>query len=100
LRPSSLSSVFSFHAPAILVRGGIGLLLADTSGERDAAGSSGSNCGGGAGNGPGVSCALTNPGAAAAKKQTKPTTILTLRLIIILVAHFIVPYFFDAENPR
>jgi hypothetical protein len=100
LRPSSLSSVFSFQAPAILVRGGIGLLLAVSDERAAAAGSSGSNCGGGAGNGPGVSCALTNPGATPAKKQTKPTTILTLRLIIILVAHFIVPYFFDAENPR
>ena len=84
----------------MLVRGGIGLLLADTSGERDAAGSSGSNCGGGAGNGPGVSCALTNPGAPAAKKQTKPTAILTLLFIFILVAHITVPYFFDAENLR
>jgi hypothetical protein len=92
--------VFSFQAPAILVRGGIGLLLADTSGERDAAGSSGSNCGGGAGSGPGVSCALTGPGAAAAKKQTKLTTILTLLFIFILVAHITVPYFFDAENLR
>jgi hypothetical protein len=76
------------------------LLLADASGERDAAGSSGSNCGGGAGNGPGVSCARNNPGAPAAKKQTKLTTILTLLFIFILVAHITVPYFFDAENLR
>jgi hypothetical protein len=100
LRPSSLSSVFSFQAPTILVRGGIGLLLA-VSDERDgAAGSSGSSCGGGAGKGPGVSCARNNPGAAAAKKQTKLTTILTLLFIFILVAHITVPYFFDAENLR
>src|ERR1700735_3680652 len=87
LRPSSLSSTFSFHAPAILVRGGIGLLLADASGERDAAGSSGSNCGGGAGNGPGVSCARTSPGAArlaAPSMQIKLATIVILFLIVIL----------------
>jgi hypothetical protein len=83
------------------VRGGIGLLLAGISGERDASGSSGSNCGGAAGNGPGVSCARNNPGAAAAKKQIKPATKLALLFIImILVAHILVPYFFDAENPR
>jgi hypothetical protein len=79
------------------------LLLADASGERDAAGSSGSNCGGAAGNGPGVSCARTSPGAdrvPAANMQTKLTTILTLLFIIFLFAHIIVPYFFDAENPR
>ena len=57
------------------------MLLADTSGERAASGSSGSNCGGAAGNGPGVSCALTNPGATAANKQTKPTIIATLLFI-------------------
>jgi hypothetical protein len=82
------------------VRGGIGLLLTVSDERVGAAGSSGSNCGGGAGNGPGLSCALTNPGATAAKKQTKPTTFATLLFIIILVAHFTVPYFFDAENPR
>jgi hypothetical protein len=31
--------------------------------------------------------------------QIKPTAMLTLLFIIILVAHIIVPYFFDAENP-
>jgi hypothetical protein len=84
----------------MLVRGGIGLVPAASDERVGAAGSSGSNCGGGAGKGPGVSCALNNPGAAAAKKQTKTTTSLTLLFIIVLVAHIIVPYFFDAENPR
>jgi hypothetical protein len=71
----------------MLVRGATGLLLA-VSGERiGAAGSSGSSCGGGAGNGPGVSCARNNPGAAnppATKKQDKTTTISILHFIIIL----------------
>jgi hypothetical protein len=72
----------------MLVRGAIGLLLADDSDERvGAAGSSGSSCGGGAGKGPGVSCARASLGIASpltARKQTKPTIIVTLLLIIIL----------------
>jgi hypothetical protein len=79
-------------------------LLLTVSDERDgAAGSSGSNCGGGAGNGPGVSCALASPGAAkvpAANMQIKPTAMLTLLFIIILVAHIIVPYFSMPKIPR
>lgn len=78
----------------MLVRGGIGLLPVASDERVGAAGSSGSNCGGGAGNGPGVSCARTSPGATAAKKQIKPTTMLALLFIIVLVAHIIVPYFF------
>src|SRR6202522_3951182 len=92
LRPSSLSSVFSFQAPAILVRGGIGFLPAAFDERGGLAGYSGSNCGAGAGNGPGVSCARTNPGAASAhapNKNIKPTFVPVPLFIIILVAHII-----------
>jgi len=66
----------------------MGLLVAIVSDDEcEAAGSSGSICGGGAGNGPGVSCARTTRGALntpAAKTQTKPAVIVSLFLIIIL----------------
>jgi hypothetical protein len=76
------------------VRGGIGLLPAASDVCVGAAGSSGSNCGGGAGNGPGVSCALNSPGAPsahAANKHIKPTFVPVPLFIIILVAHIILP---------